>query len=283
MNSQTDNNRITDIVEKECSKNVPTSPFPTSPFPTEGKSVSTQTPYFNSPPEVMMNYEANMSAGVPSQLEEYNNKFEYVYRQLKNTLAKSKEFRDRCDDRVQLIQSYENDAYLCRLAMDAQIETLQQAGIDEKEYATRLRENAKLTEIINEEMERMKWEHNFIEEAKRRHRQELEENKREEKRMKKHLKKLQKEGERIAKMTDEEIATAKVMKDLEADRLKEIQDKKDIAFASQFIEKEVKVQPTKTKKEKKRGNPYQKMLTLSREAGIKTINPDWVKWENENK
>ena len=113
--------------------------------------------------------------------------------------------------------------------------------------------------------------------------QEAEEHQREEKRMKKHLKKLQKEGERIAKMTDEEVATAKVNADLEKDRLKKIQEQKDIAFAAQFIEKEVKVQPTKTKKEKKRGNPYQKMLTLSREAGIKTINPDWVKWESENK
>lgn len=115
------------------------------------------------------------------------------------------------------------------------------------------------------------------------HRRKVEEHKRETKRMKKQLKKLEKENERIAKMTDEEIATKKVNEDLEADRLNKIQEKKDIAFASQFIEKEVKVQPTKTKKEKKRGNPYQKMLTLSREAGIKTINPDWVKWENENK
>jgi len=115
------------------------------------------------------------------------------------------------------------------------------------------------------------------------HQQELEERKREEKRLKRQLKKSKKEAERIAKMTDEEIATAKVMADIEKDRLEKKQEKKDIAIASQFTEKAEKVEPTKTKKEKKRGNPYQKMLTLSREAGIKTINPDWVKWENENK
>jgi hypothetical protein len=229
----------------------------------------------------MMNSQTNMDA--PSQLEEFNNKFEYITQQVKITIAKTKDLRESVDDRVQLIRLYEEQSNVCRLAMDAQVEILHQSGIDGKEYASRLREVAKLTEIINEELETIRWEHNLIEEAKQQHQQALEEHKREEKRLKRQLKKSKKEAERIAKMTDEEIATEKVMADIEKKRLEDIQIKKDEALANQFTEKAVKVEPTKTKKEKKRGNPYQKMLTLSREAGIKTINPDWVKWENENK
>jgi hypothetical protein len=347
MNSQTDINRTTDKIGKECSENIPTSPFPTSPFPTDKNSVSTQTLIFNSPTEFMMNSETNKfpmmdirmdarNKGVP---EQYHQELVDIMERMRNgkVIEFGMWFKGEMDYPSIISRLIAEPTKLVSLSVAPKDDTIVYGSdhpplrflmvsekFDDEDFALdigrivslRLWNDWRHTGIWNAsnmfEVSYLKLGNEFFDtsnidelkeglrliEAKReaeravevirqqalqQHQQELEERQREEKRLKKHLKKLRKEGERIAKMTDEEIATKKVMADLEKDRLKKIQEKKDIAFAAQFTEKAEKVEPTKTKKEKKRGNPYQKMLTLSREAGIKTINPDWVKWENENK
>jgi len=226
----------------------------------------------------MMNSQTN---NIDTQMEErIYNKMRCIYQKLRTNIEKSEAVRSLVQDRSHLSKILEEDFYIAKLAMDAILEVLRNEGVEDVPREWVIIEKVKhLMKGLVEELEAKRVAKRVADEIRQRL---LEEQQRVEKRMKKHLNKLRKEGERIAKMTDEEIVTAKVMADLENDRLKKIQEQKDIAFANQFVEK-VKVQSTKTKKEKKRGNPYQKMLTISREAGIKTINPDWVKWENENK
>jgi len=348
MNSQTDINRTTDKIGKECSENIPTSPFPTSPFPTDKNSVSTQTLTFNSPTEFMMNSQTNKfpmmdirmdarNKGIP---EQYHQELVDIMERMRN--GKVIEFgmwmKGEMDYHYIISRLIAEPTKLVSLSVAPKDDTIVYGSdhpplrflmvsekFDDEDFAidigrivclriwndwrhtgiwgannmfevsyltlgNELFDTSNIDELkatlrhIEAKREAERSYEEIRLQALQQHQQELEEHQREEKRMKKHLKKLQKQKEQLAKMTDEEIVAIKVKKDLEKKRLEKIQEKKDEALANQLTEKVEKVQPTKTtKKEKKRGNPYQKMLTLSREAGIKTINPDWVKWENENK
>ena len=83
----------------------------------------------------------------------------------------------------------------------------------------------------------------------------------------------EKRGIRMNKERKDKIKEAQKVADELEQQLRE-----EEANASQPKKVEIK-KKTKAKK----GNPYPKMITIAKDTGIKALNPDWVKWEKENK
>ena len=100
------------------------------------------------------------------------------------------------------------------------------------------------------------------------------------------IKEAQKAADELKQQLIEEANAMRMKKERE-DKIKEAQKAAD-ELEQQLIEEEanaskLKKIEIKKKTKAKKGNPYPKMITIAKDTGIKALNPDWVKWEKENK